>query len=687
MSTTCVTIFFLLLTMATFSTISLEHDGLETIQMAQTQILQVRKWVQSMGGGLSQDLNPAGVAFSDCVKLYSESEFRLAQLLLNENLSDEDTCMWLSGVLANHKTCLNGLNEKGFNEIQGATQNLTFWLNKALALQRQGKGIWRGAPRRPIYNHGGGILTSWSPATSKADFIVAMDGSGVYNEKVEIEYPVKNVMLVGDGIDRTIITGSRNVPDGDTTLSSASFGVSGDGFWARDITFENTAGPYKYQAVALRASSDFSVFYRCSFKGYQDTLFVLSLRQFYRDCHIYGTIDFIFGNAAAVFQNCDIFVRRPMHGQGNYITAQSRDDPNENTGISIHRSRVRPAPDFAAVKNSYRTYLGRPWKEYSRTVFMKTDLDGLIDPVGWGEWHGYKKLVPFVRACLYIESRGSQLRVCHFGLGFKWCPKCMELKLPREGAAFCTQDCFKASWSSHKSVHLKAKLFSFGTGSPGEQDLGGLNEGWLYCLQRGQTPTPKLPLFDWTGTLRPYLISPMRVVPAHIDQPDWAVDIKSPDQIQRMRETCRIAREVLDAASQVRRPGVTTDEIDRVVHEATIAAGIKDGDIVNVDVTEYYKGVDGDLNETYRVGNVDEASFQLVQCTFECLEKAISIGVWRDQMWPDGWTAVPADGKRSAQFEHALLVTETGVEVLPARLLASPRVFPWLPSSPSVFHG
>ncbi|KAJ0111907.1 hypothetical protein Patl1_00238 [Pistacia atlantica] len=270
-----------------------------------------------------------------------------------------------------------------------------------------------------------------------------------------------------------------------------------------------------------------------------------------------------------------------------------------------------------------------------------------------------------------------------------------------------------------------------------------------------------------------------------------------------LQSFCQIAREVLDAAAQVIRPGVTTDEIDRVVHETTVAAGrgvgcstlgpygenvficlmagvihllsiiissqslaarrsvnevichgipdarkLEDGDIVNIDVTVYYKGVHGDLNETYFVGNVDELSRQLVQCTYECLEKAISIvkpgvryreigevinrhalmsgfsvvksycghgigelfhcapniphysrnkavgvmkagqtftiepminaGVWRDRMWPDGWTAVTADGKRSAQFEHTLLVTETGVEVLTARLPSSPNMFPWL---------
>ncbi|XP_077245104.1 methionine aminopeptidase 1A-like [Tasmannia lanceolata] len=376
------------------------------------------------------------------------------------------------------------------------------------------------------------------------------------------------------------------------------------------------------------------------------------------------------------------------------------------------------------------------------------------------------------------------------------CPKCVELRLPRESAAFCTQDCFKASWSSHKSVHLKSKVSSLTASTPDEQISAALNEGWVYCLKKGQARTSRLPHFDWTGSLKPYPISGLRIVPSSVEKPDWAIDgipkiepnsdlqnvveIKTPEQIERMRETSRIAREVLDAAARAIRPGVTTDEIDEVVHEATIAAGgypsplnyhffpkscctsvneiichgipdarrLEDGDIVNVDVTVYYKGVHGDLNETYFVGNVDEASQQLIQCTYECLEKAISIvkpgvrfrevgevinrhatmsgfsvvksycghgvgelfhcapniphygrnkavgvmkagqtfsiepminaGIWRDRLWPDGWAAVTADGKRSAQFEHTLLVTDSGVEVLTARLPSSPNVFPWL---------
>jgi pectinesterase len=109
--------------------------------------------------------------------------------------------------------------------------------------------------------------------------------------------------------------------------------VAGDRFIAVDVTFRNTAGPEKHQAVALRNNADLSTFYRCSFEGYQDTLYVHSLRQFYRECEIHGTVDFIFGNAAAVFQSCNLFARKPMANQKNAFTAQGRSDPNQNTGI------------------------------------------------------------------------------------------------------------------------------------------------------------------------------------------------------------------------------------------------------------------------------------------------------------------------------------------------------------------
>lgn len=221
-----------------------------------------------------------------------------------------------------------------------------------------------------------------------ADIYLIYATAGVYRENVEVPKSKTNIMLIGDGIDATVITGNRSVVDGSTTFNSATFAVVGGGFLARDITIENTAGAVKHQAVALRVGSDLSAFYRCSFKGYQDTLYTHSLRQFYRDCDIYGTVDFIFGNAAVVFQNCNLLARMPMSGQSIAFTAQGRTDPNQNTGTSIHNCTVTAAPDLVPVESSFPTYLGRPWKEYSRTVYIQSFIDNLIEPAGWLEWSG-----------------------------------------------------------------------------------------------------------------------------------------------------------------------------------------------------------------------------------------------------------------------------------------------------------
>ena len=144
------------------------------------------------------------------------------------------------------------------------------------------------------------------------------------------------------------------------------------------MTFRNTAGPHNFQAVALRVDSDQSAFYRCSMEGYQDTLYAHSLRQFFRECEIYGTIDFIFGNGAAVLQNCKIFTRPPLPLQKVTITAQGRKSPDQSTGFSIQNSYV-----YATQP----TYLGRPWKQYSRTVFLNTFMSSLVQPRGWLEWN------------------------------------------------------------------------------------------------------------------------------------------------------------------------------------------------------------------------------------------------------------------------------------------------------------
>ncbi|KAL6494087.1 hypothetical protein OROGR_031996 [Orobanche gracilis] len=429
------TTFFLVLLSATANNVSCSTKHVEMVGTAREGLLRAMSWAQGLETLNGPDRNSASAnqALRDCVKLYKEAEP-------------------VGAASASHTTCLDGLGEKGVLHEAHWAQNLTRVIREALAVhgdensQRRKREVREG-----VGLNNGGLLASWDATTSEADFVVAQDGSGdyktineavdalaqlrqnrservvvyvksgVYNENVEIGGDLKNIMFVGDGIDGTIVVSNKNVQDGATTLNSATFiqfcqprrltifthdlhtqfhyslflqiqfltrCVSGDGFWARDMTFENMAGPEKHQAVALRVSSDLSVFYRCGFKGYQDTLFVHSLRQFYRECQIYGTVDFIFGDAAVILQQCDIFVRRPMDHQSNVITAQGRDDPNENTGISILNSRVMPSFEFRDVKGNFKSYLGRPWKKYSRTVFLKTDLDGLVDERGWKEWNG-----------------------------------------------------------------------------------------------------------------------------------------------------------------------------------------------------------------------------------------------------------------------------------------------------------
>jgi pectinesterase len=170
--------------------------------------------------------------------------------------------------------------------------------------------------------------------------------------------------------------------------------VNGKGFIARDLTFANTAGPSKHQAVALRCDSDLSAFYRCAFEGYQDTLYAHSLRQFYRDCRVAGTVDFVFGNAAAVFQNCTLLARLPLPEQKNSVTAQGRIDASMTTGFAFQFCNVSADADLlralAAANGTAatQTFLGRPWKQYSRVVFMQSYIDAVVRPEGWLAWDG-----------------------------------------------------------------------------------------------------------------------------------------------------------------------------------------------------------------------------------------------------------------------------------------------------------
>lgn len=220
---------------------------------------------------------------------------------------------------------------------------------------------------------------------------------GVYEETVRVPLEKRNVVFLGDGIGKTVITGSANVGQpGMTTYNSATVAVLGDGFMAKDLTIENTAGPDAHQAVAFRLDSDLSVIENCEFLGNQDTLYAHSLRQFYKSCRIVGNVDFIFGNSAAIFQDCQILVRprqlKPEKGENNAITAHGRTDPAQSTGFVFQNCLINGTEDYMALYHSnpkvHKNYLGRPWKEYSRTVFIHSILEVLVTPQGWMPWSG-----------------------------------------------------------------------------------------------------------------------------------------------------------------------------------------------------------------------------------------------------------------------------------------------------------
>ncbi|RWR74961.1 putative pectinesterase/pectinesterase inhibitor 24 [Cinnamomum micranthum f. kanehirae] len=368
-------------------------------------------------------------ALSDCKELLGLAVDHVNGSLLSSDLSSldlvDDLKTWLSATGTYLQTCIDGFanaTKEAQLQVSNSLKNSTEFTSNSLAILTGIFNVVDSFKLRRLMVYTSSEFPVWvsskdrkllaNPDPKKnADIVVAQDGSGkykrigdalvsvpdmsekrtviyvkkgVYKENVWVDKSKWNVMMVGDGMNATIVTGSKNVVDGTPTFSTATFAVFGKGFIARDMQFQNTAGAVKQQAVALMSNADQSVFYRCRFDGFQDTLYTHTNRQFYRECDVLGTVDFIFGNAAVVLQNCTIRPKVPMLGQQNTITAQGKIDPNQNTGISIHNCQIYGAGNLSSV----RTYLGRPWKDYSTTVYMQSMLGSLIDPAGWLPWVG-----------------------------------------------------------------------------------------------------------------------------------------------------------------------------------------------------------------------------------------------------------------------------------------------------------
>ena len=221
---------------------------------------------------------------------------------------------------------------------------------------------------------------------------------GTYKEKIIIPESKINISLIGE--DGTILTNDdfankKNVfGENMGTSGSSSCYIYAPDFYAENITFENSSGPVG-QAVACFVSADRVYFKNCRFLGFQDTLYTYSKqsRQYYEDCYIEGTVDFIFGWSTAVFNRCHIHSKRD-----GYVTAPST-DKGKKYGYVFYDCKLTAEPEATKV------YLSRPWRPYAQAVFIRCELGKHILPVGWNNW-GKKENEKTVFYAEY-ESRGE----------------------------------------------------------------------------------------------------------------------------------------------------------------------------------------------------------------------------------------------------------------------------------------
>ncbi|HMR19945.1 MAG TPA: pectinesterase family protein [Sphingobacterium sp.] len=240
------------------------------------------------------------------------------------------------------------------------------------------------------------------------DFVVAQDGSGdftkvqeaidavpsfrkevtsiyikrgVYKEKIILATPKQNIKLIGEDPFSTILTyddyAAKKNRFGEEigTSGSASFYCHGEGFSAENITFENSSGPVG-QAVAIWVGSDKASFINCRFLGFQDTLYTYGkgARQFYYQCYIEGTVDFIFGSSTVWFENCELHCKK-----NGYITAASTPETSAY-GYIFNNCTITGSPDVG------KFYLGRPWRPYAKVIFMNCHMPDFVVPAGWHNW-------------------------------------------------------------------------------------------------------------------------------------------------------------------------------------------------------------------------------------------------------------------------------------------------------------
>lgn len=250
------------------------------------------------------------------------------------------------------------------------------------------------------------LLSVLSFAADKYDFVVALDGSGnytsvqkaidackafpesrvtifvkngTYHEKLVVPSCNSHLSIIGESADKTIISfddyfdiinRGRN-----STFHTYTLKVEANDFHLENITVQNTAGPVG-QAVALHVEGDRCIFVNCRFLGNQDTVYAAGRfsRQFFSNCYVEGTTDFIFGEATALFENC------VLHAKANsFLTAASTPD-GKPFGFVFLKCKITAASGVDKV------YLGRPWRKFAKVAFLYCEMGSFITPEGWDNW-------------------------------------------------------------------------------------------------------------------------------------------------------------------------------------------------------------------------------------------------------------------------------------------------------------
>jgi polygalacturonase len=207
---------------------------------------------------------------------------------------------------------------------------------------------------------------------------------GVYREVLNVTKANIHLRSPYTDATKTVIVFDKSAGTAGGTSKSATVDVSGDNFTAENLTFANDFNrthpqlPQGSQALAIGVTGDRAVFRNVRFLGNQDTVYAAKKRQYFVDCYIEGNVDFIFGDARAVFENCEIHSNRQS---GGYITAQGKSAANQDNGYVFNHCKL------TAEAGMNHVWLGRPWRPYATVIFLNTEMGDFIEPAGWREWH------------------------------------------------------------------------------------------------------------------------------------------------------------------------------------------------------------------------------------------------------------------------------------------------------------